>query len=313
MAKQDTGEKTHLEKHPAKHPHHGAEAIAPQHTGSPAHNEIKIAIPAIKGLNLANFTIFVAVLLLIIVLFQAMEARTLSSKLDEMKSAALEASRPPAVQITAIEAETCKQCAPITGLLSAIISNTKLKITKSLTLPSSDAHSQKLIADYAIKKLPTIVITGEVDKVQLADAGFTKVKDALVYTTVAPPYLDTTTNKITGITQVVLLNDSNCPTCYDANLHVSILKGLYRIYLQSVRTVDVNSNEGKALVAKYNIEAVPTFLLSGDVASYDTLRAVWPTVGTVESDGTYIFRTMSAISGRPYMNLTSGQVEKNSQ
>ena len=398
------------EKHHAKHATH--EASAPQHTGAPkGRSEIKISIPS--GLNLATVTTVAAVVLLVLVIFQAFQAHTLSSKLDAMEVRAIEVSKPPVVQITIIEAG-CKDCAPITNILSQISAAT-LNITKSQTLPSTDAHSQTLISQYGIKKLPSIVITGEIDKLQLTDAGFTKVNDALVYTSVAPPYLDVasgkvkglvtltlvnvssckvcsdlmpvvkqlmstvtvgnfklvdsasaegqalvqkysmtklpglllssdiseypvgaqiaragtvkqdgtialganapyvnvSTGKVTGATQLILLNDSTCATCYDINLHLSILRNSYSVFMDPIRTVDVNSAEGKALVSKYNIKAVPTFLLSGDVSPYDALRNDWPAVGTVESDGTHIFRTMTAIAGKPYRNLTTGNIEAN--
>ena len=390
---------------------HHAETSAPQHGAPKGRSEIKITIP--KGLNLTTITTFVAIALLVIVIFQAGETYTLSKKLGTMKAKAIEESKAPVIQITAIEAD-CKECTPITNLLSTIKS-AKLNITKSLTLLSTDAHSQQLITEYSIKKLPTIIVTGEIGKVQLADAGFTKVNDALVYTNVAPPYLDlassqvkglvsvtlvnvssckicsdlmpvvqqlgkivtvsnfklvdsssaegqalvqqysmarlpglllssdikeyttaaqiakagtakqdgvialganapyinTSTGKVAGATQMILLNDSTCATCYDLNIHLAILRNNYHVFMDPIRTVDVNSPEGQALVAKYNIKAAPTFLLSGDVAPYDALRNVWPTVGTVESDGTYVFRTMSAIAGRPYKDLTTGNVVQN--
>jgi cold shock CspA family protein len=90
-------------------------------------------------------------------------------------------------------------------------------------------------------------------------------------------------------------------------MHVPIVKR-FQVYLESTKTVDASSNEGKSLISKYNITAVPTILITGDVSVYDPLAAIWPSVGSVEEDGVYVFRTMSAVRGSVYKDLSTGQV-----
>lgn len=396
--------KHHAHKHATKAPE--AKPVSEQ----PKQKEFKITVPEIKGINTTTLTAVAAILLLLLVTFQAFQANSLSKKLDATAEKAKDASRPAAIEVTAIEAD-CTECTSLAAMM-AQIQSAKVEITKSLSLPATDEHSRKLISDYSIKRLPAIVITGEVEKASLS--GFTKVTDALVYQSLPPyydiqsgsvkgivsitfvnissckecpdlmpfvkqlssqvkvgkttivdkdspegsklvkefsmsrlpgvlvssdvleypigaqlaqagtlkkggtialgataPYYNVSTGSVDGLAELTLLNDTSCNGCYPVTMHAAILRQGFGVYLKSVKTVDAATAEGKAIIAKYGIDAVPTFLLAGGISPYDGLKAVWPDVGTVEDDGTYILRKMGAIAGSPYKNLTTGKVEPN--
>ncbi|MBI2143423.1 hypothetical protein HYU20_03730 [Candidatus Woesearchaeota archaeon] len=373
--------------------------------------EIKITIPEIKGLDWGTITTAAVVILLALVAFQAYQARALTQKVIAMEAKAVEESKLPSIEVTAIEADGCAQCTPLESI-TAQVAAARANVTKSTVLKSADSESQQLIREYSIRRLPTAIVTGEVDKAGIA--GFTKVGNALVHTQTAPPYVDvatgsvkglvtltyvnasgcsecpdlmpavqqlrslitvkginvvdkdspegkelvgeyamtrlpgilvssdvaeyplsaqlaatgtvkkdgsialganppylnTSTGKVDGIANLIMLNDSSCGSCYDVTMHIPIVKR-FQVYLGSTKAVDASSAEGKELTAKYNITAVPTILITGDVSVYAQLAAVWGAVGTVEEDGAYVFRTMSAIAGRQYKNLATGKVEQN--
>ncbi len=374
--------------------------------------EIKITVPEIKRVNWATITTIAAIVLLLVVAFQAYQGRMLTQKISAMEAKTAEENKLPNIEVTAIEAEGCAQCMPLAEILATINPSAWANITKQLTLTASDEHSKTLIREYSIKKLPAIVVKGEIDKIGLG-SGFTRTADALIYipqppyvdaatgavkglvsltyvnassctectdlmpaaqnlrsvimvkginvvdkdspegkalvkkysmarlpgilisNDVAeyqiasqlaqagtlekdgvivlganPPYLNISTGKVAGIANLILLNDSSCTGCYNVMFHSSVVKG-YGVYLGSTKVVDASSAEGKSLISKYKIMAVPTILMTGDLAPYAQLNAVWKTVGTVESDGTYVFRAMSAIAGMPYMNMTTGKMEAN--
>lgn len=88
-----------------------------------------------------------------------------------------------------------------------------------------------------------------------------------------------------GITYLV---DESCTECYNVLIHKQILTD-YGLNLQE-KTVDVNSEEGKALIEKYNIDSVPTYILDKRAVKSDIVMTIWPEVGTVEEDGKLIFR-----------------------
>jgi len=71
-------------------------------------------------------------------------------------------------------------------------------------------------------------------------------------------------------------------------------------------TYDISSPQGKDLIAKYNITKAPTLLISPEAKAYDTLTQVWTEVGTVESDGWYVFRATEQMGN--YTDLLTNQV-----
>ena len=78
--------------------------------------------------------------------------------------------------------------------------------------------------------------------------------------------------------------------------------------IRSERTVDALSGEGQGLISKYKITRVPTILTSPESDQYTNLKNVWKNVGTVESDGWYVFREMQQLRGAVYKDLTTNQI-----
>ncbi|MBI2144254.1 hypothetical protein HYU17_03845 [Candidatus Woesearchaeota archaeon] len=404
------------EKHAAAQHHEhkaGAHEAHPAPEDKNKQTEIKISLPELKGVNLSSATAAIAVVLLLFVAYQAAQTYGLSKKVDATIAEAKELARLPEVEVTGIDVSSkCPDCTPLGSILSTVKA-ARLDITKEITLDSKSAESQQLIGKYGIKKLPTVIVTGETGKAGIS--GFAKADGALIYLetpapyvdaatdevkglvslayindsscrecfdmmpavqqlrsqikmkefkvvekeseegkrlvkdyelsrlpaflvsnaiyeypigeqlaqagsvkkdkTIAlnsnPPYLNVSTGRITGIAQLILMNDSSCATCYDVAMHMPIVQSRFQVYLGSIKTVDAASAEGNALISAYNITAVPTMLITGDAAAYPQLAAIWPSVGTVEKDGTFVFREMSQIPGRPYKNLATGKVEQN--
>jgi len=125
---------------------------------------------------------------------------------------------------------------------------------------------------------------------------------------VIPPYYDVASNKIKGGVNITYLTDQSCKECYDVKLHDRALTNL-GVPTTGIKTVDISSDEGKQLVSKYSIKLVPTLILSGEVSEYQTLVQVWKDVGTVTSDGTYIFTDLGVMGGS-YKDLSKNQIIK---
>ncbi len=104
-----------------------------------------------------------------------------------------------------------------------------------------------------------------------------------------------------GITYLV---DENCANCYNVLIHKQILTE-YGLNLQE-KTVEVNSEEGKALIEKYKIDNAPAYILDDRATKSDIVMTVWPEVGTLEEDGKLIFRN-NYVLGVPYERLSDGQ------
>lgn len=107
----------------------------------------------------------------------------------------------------------------------------------------------------------------------------------------APFYAD---GRVHGRVSVTYITMRSCTECYDvAILNASLATSRITPYRET--TVDAESTEGKALLAKYNITAVPTLIMDGEAAAYPNLQPGWNIVGTIEEDGTYVLHDLQRL------------------
>ena len=216
----------------------------------------------------------------------------------------------------------------IKGLVSAVIlkdSNCKecsdtslesiekiIKVINKTTIEISSAEGQEYKTKYNITKLPTMIFSKELwdyDYAYDINQNWVKIgtieKDgSYVARIVSPPYKDLEENKIVGLTDIILLSDKTCATCYNVSINLDILEK-YGLVFGSEKTIDVSSNEGKDLIAKYNINLVPAFILSKDASVYTALMQIWAQIGTTETDESYVFRAAEEMG--VYKNLKTNE------
>ena len=177
------------------------------------------------------------------------------------------------------------------------------------TLNVEDSQGKALAEKYKITKVPTVLISGELDKnPQLAQAWASLgeiIDQVFVFRKLIPPYIEVATGELKGQFSLVYLTNESCSKCYDVKLHDTALGNL-GLKTNDNKIVDVSSDEGKELLKKYAILSVPTILLSGDLAEYSGLQQIWPQVGTIAEDGTYVFTKMDEMGS--YMNLKTGKL-----
>lgn len=252
---------------------------------------------------------------LIIALAAAIAGALFSTKtlavINKNIAAAKEAARPANVKIVKITTPNCQGCFNVDD---AVAGFKKLNITvgeeKVLTVDSEEAGA--LIKQFGIKKVPTYLVTGEVTKKTIEN--FVKSNgeikdDTFIFTKVAPVFIDTDNKQILGLVDLVYLTDSSCGDCYKVqDVQKPILIKGYGASLRSEQTLDASSPEGKRLIAQYNIVKVPTILLSPEADRYSKLKNVWKSVGTVESDGWYVFREIQQLRGAIYKDLATNQI-----
>ncbi len=92
---------------------------------------------------------------------------------------------------------------------------------------------------------------------------------------------------------MTMLKDSQCAGCYDVGINKLIVQR-FGVDVEE-KTVEAKSEEGKALIIRYNITKIPTFLLSENATLSDQLMQVWTQVGTIENDGVMVFRSPDAL------------------
>ncbi|KKQ78467.1 MAG: hypothetical protein UT01_C0069G0005 [Candidatus Daviesbacteria bacterium GW2011_GWA1_38_7] len=189
-----------------------------------------------------------------------------------------------------------------------------VKITDTNEVVWNSFKGQKLINQYKITKVPTFILSSDIDfydnvKSSWTNLGTVEQDKTYVARNLFLPYRDLEKNQILGLVDLIYLTDSSCSECYKADaVQKPILKQGYGVGIRSERTVDVSSGEGQGLISKYKITKVPTILTSPESDQYTNLKNVWKNVGTVELDGWYVFREMQQLRGVIYKDLTTSQI-----
>lgn len=250
-----------------------------------------------------SFRLILQVLILLALGTNIWLIATLDSKPDEAKAF-------EELEITFITAQDCETCFSLDAFRDYFTEN---GVTED-QFKNHDYQSftgKRLVKKYEIEQLPTLIIEGSVDQVDymqgLIDSVGVFREDAFVVTSLQPPYLDLVEDRIVGEFNVTYLTDATCLECYDVSLHDFVFE---RMALQPSQkeTVDVNSEEGKELVERYGVTAVPTILLAGELDSYDSLNRIWAENGSIDPDGTYVLRVEGVEDMGAYKDLSTGEV-----
>ncbi len=213
------------------------------------------------------------------------------------------------VSLTYIKDSSCDGCVDLSDFIEGL-KQAGVQITEEVSLEYTSDGAQELIQKYDVKKIPALIISDnllEYESIQQIWNQLNTTKNDGFYTlhAMAPPYRDLETKEIVGLVSVIYLDDESCFECYDVNAHKNVLPR-FGIVIKDEKTYDISSDEGSALVNKYNIINVPTVLLSPEANVYLTLQQIWTQVGTVEDDGWYVFTSTRQMG--PYKDLSTGEV-----
>ncbi|MEK6920801.1 MAG: hypothetical protein AABX82_02875, partial [Nanoarchaeota archaeon] len=199
----------------------------------------------------------------------------------------------------------CEECLELTAMVTALENALTIESVKEVAYGSAEA--QAYIEKYDLEAVPSIILSEDAAVYNgFADAwetyGSIEEDGSFVLRNNVPPYLDAVTGEVQGLVDVIYLTDESCIDCYNVTLHKTILRG-FGMVLDEETTVDIGTDEGKALLEKYGITKVPTIILSKDAGVYKLLNEVWTEVGEVADDGSYIFTNMKQLQGAKYIDL----------
>ena len=243
-----------------------------------------------------GLAIVLVITLLINVIITFNFNKSLKLKAEDLK----EKSRPGNIELTVVKNSKCAQCFDISPILSTI-KNSKANITKEKSVEFGTQEARELMGKYKIEKVPAIIITGEIAKVNIQ--GLIKKDNALLFTDIKPPYTNAATGRIEGLVALYSIVDEKCSNCSNLlSLTTQIKQGGVKI--SSEKSLTKDSLEGSELIKKYGIDFVPTMIVSSDLAQYATIASAWPQVGSKESDGSYVLRQVNP----PYVNLTTNKL-----
>ncbi len=218
-----------------------------------------------------------------------------------------EETRPAIIQLVKIVDSSCENCFDINQIVN-LIQDLNVNVTKSETLEYSSPEAKQMISQFNIKKVPALIFSGETNKSTLVGLWSqigAKRNDGTYYIESLPPYRNLTSGNIEGLASLITVTDNSCSSCYNPSIHKSILLR-FGIKPTEESVHDRNSTEGNQLLVKYNITNVPTILVSPDAKVYTSFVQVWESVGTVESDGWFIFRATEQMGN--YTDLTTGKL-----
>ena len=250
--------------------------------------------------SLENIFVGLAILLGIILIINIALTFNLNQESKKGAEIAQERLKPAKIELAVIKNSKCNDCFDISTITSHV-KNANVDITKEVMFEFDSNEGKSIINKYKIEKIPTVVVTGEIDKFQIQ--GLEKKENALLLTRLEPPYTNAVTGKIEGRVILYNLKVSECVKCNDLTPLINQIKGAgVKIYEEKI--IEPSSNEGKELTKKYNIDFTPAIILSKDAVAYEIIQQAWPQIGSKESDGTYVLRVVSP----PFINLTTGKL-----
>lgn len=215
------------------------------------------------------------------------------------------------LSVSVIKNSECLQCTDLGKFVDGLeLAGFVVKERREIDMNSDEGRS--LIGLYHIERLPAAIFNSEAEAypelVQLVGTTGSIEKDrSFIIRRANLPYYDINSSRIVGLVQMDMLADSSCAECYDAKaLHLQVLKRM-GVEVSEINNIDISMKQGRDIAAKYNITKVPTMVLRGDVSSYSELARAWADVGTVEEDGSYVFRLVE-FAGQPYKDLLLGKV-----
>ena len=264
----------------------------------------KIVSAQLRIVHLSLSKIFLGVALLATIGGALFATKTLS-EIDKNIASAKEEARPANLKVTKITTTNCTNCFSVDDAVSAL-KKQNVSIGEERTVNSDSTEGQSIIKQFGIRRIPTYVTTGEINKKNienfLKNNGEVKNK-TFIFTKVTPIFIDATTKKEMGKVTATILTDPSCIQCIDPKLTIEAYKKA-GVKIFDEKEVVWNSPEGQRLISQYKITKAPTFILSSDISLYEYIKASWSKIGTVEQDGTYAARNLIL----PYRDLEKGQI-----
>jgi hypothetical protein len=192
----------------------------------------------------------------------------------------------PTFNVLVINAPNCAKCPNLTTIAKAI----EEQLPGTTVSEYDTTEGKEIITKYELKKLPALIITGNVTQTPLAQSPmFTQKADGLVYQT-SPPYQDLEGNTY-GVVTITAITDTNCTACVNSTTIALQLEQI-GVIIGEVKNYTTNSIESRKLIKKYNITKLPAFIFSKDLNDYPFVQQSWAQLGSIEEDGSMILRKL---------------------
>src|SRR3989338_1619902 len=239
--------------------------------------------------------IVLGVLLLINIYLASAGYSAVKLKAAEVK----EANRPAEISLMIIDSG-CKDCFDVEALVTQV-KDKNVKILDEKRVEKNSEEAKTLIEDYNIKKLPTVIVSGELDKFSMT--GFETVNDKQVFMNILAPYVESSTGQTKGLVKLVHVTDTSCVECISMEPVIASL-GEAGVKISDIKKVDYTSPEGKKYISDYGLKETPALLISNEVTYYNGMKETLVSLGSTEVKG--FFKLHSTLP--PYRKTGTGQV-----
>jgi len=102
--------------------------------------------------------------------------------------------------------------------------------------------------------------------------------------------------------ELTIIKDKDCSDCFSFDSFLSFLGGK-NVTLEKEVTIFLGSAEADNLIKEYNIEKIPTLILSGEIRKEKEVFDVISSAGDISGD-VFVLRQV----GAPYVQVSSGEV-----
>lgn len=225
-------------------------------------------------------------------------------KLKEAQEIIKEQMKPANIELIKILAD-CDDCFDVENAVKKIKSQ-NVNIANERTLEFDSPEAERLIDELVITKLPTVVVSGELNRTDKL-ANFFKsigniVDDKVVYTAINAPFYDVVNEKVIGLVKVIDVVDSLCNDCTELNI-VDTLKQ-NSVVISENKKVEFSSKEGQEYVKKFEIQQIPAALISEDVDNYPAVKQAFEETEIEKKNGFYAIHSIVP----PYISLKENKV-----
>ncbi len=227
-------------------------------------------------------------------------------EVKEARETTKELLRPAEIEVTKILLSNCQECFNIEDGLEKI-RNQNVNITSERVIFFNENSAKELIDRYGIKKLPTLIISGEINKTEQLNNFFESMGNIsdgknFIFTNLEPAYYDTDLAKIVGQVSIINVIDSQCKECTSLTQAADTLKQS-GVAIIKEDTYEYSSEDGKELIKRFGISRIPVILISSEINYYNNIKNELQKFSE-EKNGFYALHAINP----PYRDLESGEV-----
>ncbi len=254
-----------------------------------------------------TFNTLIYILFALTIVFSAANILLITGRISVQDVA--EQETPARLEIIKIVASSCEDCFDAEPVAEQVRKSTS-NITSERSVDFSSPEGQQLIEAYHIERLPTVIVSGEVNKSGVSSLwrqnwNLTTVDDiqSYVYSAVNPPYVDAEGN-VRGVVSLTHIIDPSCKKCASLAAVIGFFKK-NNVKFSSEKTINYTSPEAQELISKFAIQKIPALIISKDITDYESIAEVWPQLNVTEKQGFYALHTTAP----PYRDTATNQIK----